>query len=38
LFAGYEIEQALGNDTQARKYLSNLKKNFPSSELIKNVE
>lgn len=38
LLAGYEIEQALGNETQAKKYLTNLKKNFPNSELLKNIE
>ena len=38
LLSGYEIEQALGNETQAKKYLTNLKKDFPNSELIKNVE
>ena len=38
LLAGYQIEKALGNNSQARQYLTNLQKNHPDSELLKNIE
>ena len=38
LLAGYEIEKALGHNSQARQYLTNLQKNYPDSEILKNIE
>ncbi|MFK8011634.1 MAG: type IV pilus biogenesis/stability protein PilW [Marinicellaceae bacterium] len=38
LFAGYEIENALGNTTQANTYLTDLRKKFPSSEFLNNIK
>lgn len=38
LFAGYEIEQALGNNIEAKKYLTELKKDHPESELLKKIK